>query len=93
MNKFPTHLEPFDNGNLVDFREFFRSNIYSSEKYQIHDRVLHHIAHADSFEMANLIINCINKVYRDEMIAKNNGIRMGEVVNKFAGKGTIDRNI
>jgi len=63
MNKIFAHLEPYSDIKLVDYREFFRPHPDGNEKYQIHDKVLHHICFVEDIKMAKLISDSINFYY------------------------------
>lgn len=61
--KIPDFLEPFDSGNLVDFR-IMDSASKEKEYYQIHDRVLHHVGSADTPEMAKFLTDSVNLAWK-----------------------------
>lgn len=62
-NKYPEHLEPYSDIKLVDYQEIFRSHPDGKEKYQIHDKVLHHICFTENTKIAKLIVDSINFYY------------------------------
>jgi len=66
--KIPKHLEPFNNGDLVNFREFGYMDKQKEIEYQVHDRVLHHVARADSRKMAQFIVDSINQSYKISIV-------------------------
>ena len=90
--KIPDFLEPLDPETLVQARLFGSNKNKEGDDYQICDKSLHHVCLADNPEMAEFIVFCINEFYKNNNTIKNNGERMGEIINKYSGLGTIDRN-
>lgn len=48
----------------------------------------------DHYTAAELIWKNIQiELNKDKIIVENNGKRLGEVINKYSGRGTIDRKL
>lgn len=56
------YLEPYNDIKLVDYRDC-PSMRDPMEKYQIHDKSLHHICFAENTKIARLIVDSINFYY------------------------------
>lgn len=93
--KIPEYLEPFCNGDLVDYRRC--PSIHNPlEIYQIHDKTLHHICYTATDWAARLIVDSINLAYKiskvhgeDKADPKTTIYKTNGLINECGHFGTI----